>query len=71
MNETNKNEEKKKNSESFPDWILFIDDDGEQKDWFVKIIEISTFVKFETSSGNIFSIPYTRVLKIKQRAEQK
>jgi uncharacterized protein (UPF0248 family) len=55
--------------DKYSDWISYIDDDGKQVNTYVKIIEVSTFVKFETLAGTTLFIPSHRVLKIKQRGE--
>ncbi len=54
-------------SEEFVDFIAFLDDNEEKREWYVKIIEASHFVTFITKDGNTVSIPSSRVLKIKKR----
>jgi uncharacterized protein (UPF0248 family) len=47
-----------------------LDDEGEKNSWYVKVIDISSTVKFETEQGNIIIIPLHRLLKIKQRGKK-
>lgn len=54
-------------SEEFVDFIAFLDDNEEKREWYVKIIEASHFVTFVTKDGNTVSIPSNRVLKIKKK----
>ena len=54
-------------SEEFVDFIAFLDDNNEKREWYVKIIEAGHFVTFITKDGNTISIPSSRVLKIKRK----
>jgi hypothetical protein len=47
-------------------FIVYLNDDNERIEAYVKLIEINGFVKFKTNQ-NIISIPRERVLKIKER----
>ena len=50
------------------DLLIFIDDDGEQKSHYVKLLEVNTtFIRYETDAKNEVTLPFTRVVKIKQR----
>ena len=49
-------------------FIVYLNDNGERIEAYVKILEINGFVKFKTAQ-NIISIPRERVLKIKERCE--
>lgn len=60
----------KENKEYYCDWIKFLDEDGNPVEWFVKIIDTSNLITFETEGGNEISIPSHRVLKIKKRGNQ-
>lgn len=60
MEDTNEN----KNS----DFIVYLEEDGTIKSLYVEIIEIATsFVKFKTYGNTYITIPFHRVLKIKQK----
>jgi len=57
-----------KDKEKYSDFVKFIDDDGEPKEWFVKVVKISgSFLSFETMDGNLISIPSHQVIKVKQK----
>ena len=56
-------------SNGYDDFIVFLDDADQKRELYVKVLEISNFVKFEVISGKIISIPAHRVLKIKQRGD--
>jgi len=56
-------------SKGYDDFICFLDDSDKKITIYVRIIEMNSFVKFETKDGNIISIPQHRVLKIKQQLE--
>jgi len=47
--------------------IIFKDEDGEQKELYVKILDTSNLIVFQTKGGNKISIPQTSIIKIKQR----
>lgn len=55
--------------EKYKDWIKFLDEDGNVVAWYVKIIDTSNLITFETDSGNAVSIPPHRVIKIKKRGD--
>ena len=60
--------------DEYSDLIVFVDEDGEVKKWWVKLISADNLVTFktkptETSDGNTISIPPSRVIKIKRRGE--
>ena len=55
-------------NQDFNDFISFLDEDNKKIEFYVKILEINSVVKFETKSQNIISIPIHRVLKIKQKS---
>jgi len=53
--------------EEYPDFIVYLNDSGEQREAWVRILRADNFVEFETKGGNLILIPYERVLKIKRR----
>jgi len=54
-------------TDSFSDFIIYLDDNNNPVEAFVNILRIDNFVEFETKGGNLILIPYQRVLKIKRR----
>jgi len=54
----------------FSDLLIFLDENDNRKKIYCKIIKISFLVKYKTDSGNIISIPYNKVIKIKQRIKE-
>ena len=57
-------------NQEYNDFISFLDEDNKKIEFFVKILEVNSVVKFETRGGNIISIPTTRVLKIKEKVSK-
>ena len=51
----------------YNDFLVYLDDDDTKREIYCKIIKADILVKFELTSGKILTIPYQRVLKIKQR----
>ena len=48
-------------------WISFLDENNIKREgWFILLEQGESFVKIETGQ-NIFTIPYARILKIKER----
>jgi len=53
--------------DNYKDNIIFTDEDGIKKDYFVKILRIeSGWVHFENTSKKIISVPSERVFKVKR-----
>lgn len=53
--------------DEYRDFICFYDDDDVQKELFVKVLEASSILRFETQDGNVITIPMHRVKKVKQK----
>lgn len=53
------------------DFIIFLDDNGERREWFVKLLDTGPLVKFETKGGRIIYINEKNVIKIKPEKESK
>lgn len=52
-------------------FIAFYDEDNIKREgYFEVLINNGIFIKFKTSSGNVLTIPYNRLLKIKEKEVQ-
>lgn len=48
-------------------WICFLDENNVKREgWFILIEQKDNYVKIETNQ-NVLTIPYARILKIKER----
>lgn len=58
--------------DKFKDFISFLDDSDEKRDWYVKIISKDNgLITFQLQSGKTLSIPTHRILKIKEVNDEK
>lgn len=58
------------NDKSIKKFIAFLDEEDKKiEGWFEVLIDNGIFIKFKTAS-NILTIPYSRILKIKERGEE-
>lgn len=49
-------------------FVSYINENGLKQDVWVKVLDANGFmIKFKTKEGNIVMIPYSRILKIKQK----
>ena len=55
-------------TDDFSDFIVFLDDGDERREWFVNITEINvSYITFKSKKGNVHIIPIYRILKIKRK----
>lgn len=52
------------------DFIVFTDDRGERRELWVEILKVDAFVTFKLTSGKIFILPPSRVIKIKREGDR-
>jgi len=59
-------------NETNKDFISYLDDNGEHRQIYVHIIEITqAYITFKTFGDNIITIPMTRIFKIKRKEDVK
>lgn len=53
-------------------YIAFLNEFGKEiGGWFEVLLDNGIIIKFKTSNNNILTIPYSRILKIKEKEEKK
>jgi len=57
-------------NEKNKDFISYLDDNGEHRQIYVQIIEITqAYITFRTYGDNVITIPMTRIFKIKRKED--
>ena len=44
-------------SNTFTDFVVFLDDNDQKREVYCNVLEINSFVKFELTSGKIITLP--------------
>lgn len=52
-------------------FIVYLNDDNREVNAYVVVLELNSgFIKFKTNSGNILTIPISRLIKLKEVFEK-